>query len=100
MQWVWTWGGQCFGYRDGDHLWTHDGRHVGRFDGDQVYGRGDGSYLGVVMSNDRLITNTSKKSWRRGGLGRMQISRVTFDISIMWATRCMLGMRTSRAPRC
>jgi len=34
MQWLWTWGGASFGYKDGDDLWTHDGRHVGRFHGD------------------------------------------------------------------
>jgi len=28
---LWTWGGSDFGYRDGDELWTYDGRHVGRF---------------------------------------------------------------------
>ncbi len=26
MEWLWTWGGTSFGYRDGDNLWTHDGR--------------------------------------------------------------------------
>jgi hypothetical protein len=64
MEWLWTWGGTCFGYRDGDDLWTHDGRHVGRFDGDEVYGP-DGRYLGEVMSNNRLITNNAKRSRRR-----------------------------------
>jgi hypothetical protein len=37
MQWLWTWGGVSFGYREGDNLWTHDGRHVGRFHGIEVY---------------------------------------------------------------
>jgi len=70
MQWLWTWGVESFGYREGDELWTYNGRHVGRFDGDEeVYGR-DGRYLGEVMSNDRLITKTSKKSWQRGGFGQ------------------------------
>src|SRR5690242_15576499 len=40
---LWTWTGIDFGYRDGDELWSHDGRHVGRFYGDQVYAP-DGSY--------------------------------------------------------
>jgi len=34
-----------FGHRDGDNLWTHDGHHVGKFYGDEVYGC-DGRYLG------------------------------------------------------
>jgi len=65
MEWLWTWGGRCFGYRDGDDLWTHDGRHVGRFYGDEVYAL-DGQYLGEITSGNRLIANKSKKSWRRG----------------------------------
>lgn len=64
MEWLWTWGGICFGYRDGDDLWTHDGCHVGRFRADEVYGP-DGRYLGEVMSGDRLITRLGKKLWHR-----------------------------------
>lgn len=64
MQWLWTWGGTCFGYREADDLWTHDGRHVGRFYGEEVYGR-DGLYLGELMNGDRLITNMAKRSWRQ-----------------------------------
>ena len=63
MQWLWNWGGDCFGYRDGDDLWTHDGRHVGRFSGDSVHGP-DGRYLGEA-EGDRLITRQSD----RGQLG-------------------------------
>lgn len=65
VDWLWTWGGRCFGYRDGDDLWTYDGRHVGRFHDDEVYAP-DGQYLGEIMSKNRLITNKGKKSWRRG----------------------------------
>jgi hypothetical protein len=64
MQWLWTWGGISFGYREKNNLWTHDGRHVGRFHGDDIYGS-DGSYLGEIKSKDRLITNLSKKHWRK-----------------------------------
>ncbi len=66
MNWLWTWGGRCFGYRDGDDLWTHDGKHIGRFVGEEVYGS-DGRYLGEVMSDNRLITNMSKQSRHGGG---------------------------------
>jgi hypothetical protein len=65
MGWLWTWGGRCFGYQDGDDLWTFDGRHVGRFYEDEIYAP-DGQYLGEITSGNRLITNKSKKSWRRG----------------------------------
>lgn len=64
MDWMWTWGGKCFGYRDGQDLWTYNGHHVGRFYDDEVYGR-DGKYLGEVMSENRLITNRSKSGWRK-----------------------------------
>lgn len=65
MIWLWTWSGKCFGYKDDDNLWTHDGKHVGKFYGDEVYGR-DGIYLGEIKNENRLITNTSKKNWRKG----------------------------------
>ncbi len=51
---LWTCGGTWFGYREGRELWTHDGRHVGRFVGDTVYGL-SGRYLGEVRGG-RLIT--------------------------------------------
>ena len=65
MQNLWTWGGVYFGYREGELLFNYRGRCVGRFCGDEVYGR-RGEYLGEIMSDDRLITNKSKKSWRSG----------------------------------
>lgn len=64
MDWLWTWGGRCFGYRDGDDLWTYDGKHVGRFYGDEVYAP-DGRYLGEIRSEHRLITKINKQSKRR-----------------------------------
>jgi hypothetical protein len=68
MQWLWTWGGECFGYRDRDDLWTHDGRHVGQFHGGEVFGP-DGRYLGETMGSngDRLITSRGKQGRRVGG---------------------------------
>lgn len=61
MEWRWTWSGKCFGYRDGDDLWTHDGRHVGRYR-HEVYGA-DGLYLGEEM-NGRLISSIAKAQSR------------------------------------
>ncbi len=69
MEWLWTWGGTSLGYRDGDNLWTHDGRHVGRFHGEEVYGP-DGYYLGELRNKNRLITNLSKKTWRKSPFAR------------------------------
>ena len=65
MDWLWTWGGKCFGYRSGDDLRTYDGRHVGRFHGDDVFGP-DGRYLGEARGK-RLITHLSKKRNRSRG---------------------------------
>lgn len=66
MDWFWTWGGESFGYRNGDGLFTHYGREVGRFHDVEVYGS-DGRYLGEIKSDNRLITNPSKKNRVRGG---------------------------------
>ena len=66
MKALWTWGGVFFGQRDGDELWTHDGRHVGHFYAKEVYGP-DGLYLGEIKSDNRIITCLSKKSKRKGG---------------------------------
>src|SRR5262250_2901719 len=38
MDWFWNWGGECFGYRDGDRLFTYFGKEVGRFDSEEIYG--------------------------------------------------------------
>jgi hypothetical protein len=34
---LWAWAGVDFGDRVGDELWTHKGRHIGRFHGAEVY---------------------------------------------------------------
>jgi hypothetical protein len=60
MEWLWTRVGMIFGYRDGGNLWTHDGKHVGKFYEDEVCGE-DGAYLGEIR-NGRLITRTMKRS--------------------------------------
>lgn len=60
MDWFWTWGGECFGYRSDDKLFTYHGRQAGRFYGDEVYGS-DGRYLGEIKNENRLITNSGKK---------------------------------------
>lgn len=64
MLWLWTWGGRCFGYRDGDNLWTYNGKHVGKFYDDEVYDR-NGVYLGEIKNENRLITCISKKGRRK-----------------------------------
>ncbi len=71
MDWFWTWGGKCFGYRRGDKLFAYNGRQVGRFHGEEVYGA-DGRYLGKVKSKKRLITQTSKKSRTKLSFGPVQ----------------------------
>jgi hypothetical protein len=38
MDWFWNWGGECFGYRDGDSLFSYFGKEFGRFDGEEIYG--------------------------------------------------------------
>ncbi len=61
--WLWTWAGECFGYREGDNLWTHDGKHAGKFHGgDEVYDS-HGRYVGEVADIHRLIAD-SAKNWK------------------------------------
>lgn len=64
MEWMWTWGGRCFGYRIDDALFTSDGYEAGRFVEDEIYGA-DGCYLGEVKNQNRLITNLSKTGGQR-----------------------------------
>jgi hypothetical protein len=62
--WLWTWGGACFGYRRENSLFTYDGLEVCRFSGTEVYGA-DGRYIGELSTSEdgpRLITNVYKKS--------------------------------------
>jgi hypothetical protein len=65
LNWLWTWNGDCFGYRRDHSLFTYDGVEVGRFSGKEIYGP-DGRYLGEVVSteegDDRLITSNYKKA--------------------------------------
>ena len=66
MGWLWTRGGTLFGYREGDDLWTVDGRHVGRFCGVEIYGFG-GNYLGELKGSGLLVRNKAKISKHRNG---------------------------------
>lgn len=61
MDWLFTWGGRCFGYRDGDALWTYNGRHVGNFISGNVFAP-NGRYLGELTKDGRLISNKSKNN--------------------------------------
>lgn len=65
MEWLWTFGGRSFGYKDGDNLWTQDGSHVGKFYGDEIYDS-NGEYLGEIKNKNRLITRSSKNSKKSG----------------------------------
>ena len=60
MKPIWTWGGTFFGFRTEDALYTHHGKHVGKFYDDEVYSS-RGRYLGEIR-NGRLITKTSGTS--------------------------------------
>jgi hypothetical protein len=66
MEWLWTWGGKCFGYRLGEELWTYDGKHVARFQGTEIYGA-TGAYIGELRGGKRLIRDRSKSTQRISG---------------------------------
>ena len=61
----WNWNGQYVGYRISDGLFGDDGHQLGYFaEGDEVYAC-NGDYIGEIRGTNRLITNLSKKAWRR-----------------------------------
>ena len=58
MKWLHTWGGTSFGYKDEDgNLWTHDGKHVGKFREEIVFSP-SGDYLGELR-NGKLIKKSN-----------------------------------------
>lgn len=71
MNWLWTWGGKCFGYKQDDRLFTHHGIQAGQFHGDEIYGS-NGVYLGEIQG-DRLITNQNKKHLKRSGFSPSRV---------------------------
>jgi len=86
MDWFWTWGGIPVGYRNGDDLYTRDGRHVAQFRDDEVFTL-DGRYLGEIRSEQRLVTKLSKRSRRVGSRARMpnrspSAARVTYVANV------------------
>ncbi|HSN18728.1 MAG TPA: hypothetical protein VLV87_11045 [Gammaproteobacteria bacterium] len=59
MKSVFMWSGGHFGFWDGDDLWSHHGKHVGRRRGSEIYAPA-GRYLGESMANGRLTTSKAK----------------------------------------
>jgi hypothetical protein len=65
ITWLWTCSGNFFGYRLGDALFTYNGRQAGQFgEGDEIYNSA-GQYIGEIQAFNRLVTNVSKRTWRR-----------------------------------
>jgi len=60
----WSWGGKYIGQSTNDTLYSYTGTPIGMFIGKELYGF-DGLYLGEIMSNNRIIVNISKKSYRK-----------------------------------
>ena len=50
---------------DDEELWTHDGRHVGKLQGSDIF-NSQALYIGELMNGHRLITNDAKRSWQGG----------------------------------
>ena len=77
-RWMWLWGGKCLGYRSRNSLFTFHGLHVGSFRGNIIFAA-DGTYLGEVFHEKRLITKVSNKCLQHDGfspsLGKGRDSR-------------------------
>ena len=48
IDWFWTSEGKALAYREADGLFSCDGRHIGHFRGDEIYGP-QGNYLGEIL---------------------------------------------------
>ncbi len=88
MDWLWTWGGECFGYMNNNNLWTFDGRHVGKCVNGDIYDK-NGCYIGEV-NEDRLITNLSKINNRRSAF-TPQAQRGSFLKYVNYAKYVMIA---------
>lgn len=86
---LWNWEGEYFGFREDGNLWTHDGRHVGRFRRDEEIFRPDGVYMGELFEG-RLVVDWHKTARRassftpsvnRGGHTRFA-DREPFDMML------------------
>lgn len=97
MIWLWTWSGVCFGFRSGNDLWTHEGRHVGRFVDVEVYGV-DGRYLGESMGQKRLITRIAKKVIMANGFAPLPRRLRSVPRSSLWANAMYGGFEDFPAP--
>lgn len=64
MERYWTWGGKYVGVRQKEYLVACDGTILGRFYGRDLYDS-NGSYVGELGRNDRLIRNRTKATSRR-----------------------------------
>jgi len=74
--WLWTWGGESFGFRDGDALFAANGKQVGRFHETEVYGA-DGRYLGELGDTDRLLTRRSRLGRKKSAFApRVRMARM------------------------
>jgi len=62
LEYLWTWGGAFFGYRQDANLWSYMGRHVGYMTGHTVFGL-DGHYLGEIVNGRLLVNDTRKTLW-------------------------------------
>ena len=74
---LWTWSGTYFGVHEGNSLFTRYGIEAGRFYNEDIYGA-NGAYLGE-LKDGKLITNQSKKSWRKSSfIPRRRVGHVGY----------------------
>ena len=69
LDYLWTWGGVFFGFRQENQLWTYTGHHIGIFEGNTIFGL-KGHYLGEIVNN-RLLVNDTRKVLRAAPLAEL-----------------------------
>jgi len=94
MDWFWNWGGECFGYRDGESLFTYFGKEAGRFDGERIYGS-DGRYPNPSSS---CPTKLAARAYRKLSGPVADIVAVT-SIRAACSRRCVWAAHTRNQRR-
>lgn len=97
IDWFWTCAGKALAYREADALFCCDGRQIGHFRGDEIYGR-QGNYLGEIARTGRLITQLNKLRWRRSGFFPSLARRLDPPPDVI-SKNIAVGFRDFKIPR-
>lgn len=96
VDWFWTCAGQALAYREADALFSCEGKQIGRFQDDEIYGQ-RGNYLGEVARTGRLVTQLNKLRWRQSGFFPMTAQSLSPPPDMI-SEKIAVGCRDFRIP--